>query len=536
MKTILLASILLFNVNLLLGSHRQLDSLLNVLDATIANKAKYCAMKDKRMDSLKRILHRSNSNKAFDICNEIYSEYITYCADSAMVYCNQLGRIAQRNNDTQGYLLSQIFKARILLGHGQFLDGAEILEKVGKNEMSDNVARNYLLCQLRLTNTRRSHASADTEREYYNNESNTLRERILQDSTVPQYNFITTKAEHLLANGMDAQVIEELLPYYEQFSPTGTNASKMAYRIGSAFYNIGGAKQQDAMEYFALSAIADLTNGAREYSSLSLKRLAVMQFDRGDIDRAYNYMRCAMDDAILCNAKLRTLEVTEMFFIIDKSYRAKEKRNHDQLIMLLSTIIILALIITIALVVIGRQNRKLFIARENLSKTNTSLCDTISHLSDSNKIKETYIGQYMELYSTYLSRINIFKNRAKKVVRAQGAAKLLEDIDDMLSTEKELKLFYHNFDVTILDLFPDFIAQFNVLLAPGEEVTTKNGEELSAELRIFALIRLGITDSMKIAHLLGYSLSTIYNYRTKMRNKARGNRDDFENEVKRIGI
>ena len=91
------------------------------------------------------------------------------------------------------------------------------------------------------------------------------------------------------------------------------------------------------------------------------------------------------------------------------------------------------------------------------------------------------------------------------------------------------------FDKAFLKLYPKFVEQFNGLLREDARIELKKGKLLNTELRIFALIRLGITQSSDIASMLRYSVNTIYNYRAQIKNSALGDRDNFEERIKEIG-
>ena len=141
----------------------------------------------------------------------------------------------------------------------------------------------------------------------------------------------------------------------------------------------------------------------------------------------------------------------------------------------------------------------------------------------------------MDQCSTYIEKLDAYRRHLGKLAAAGKVQELYKDLKSSKQVEQELKEFYANFDDTFLQLFPTFVEDFNSLLLPDERITPKSGERMSTELRIFALIRLGITDSVKIAQFLRYSVTTIYNYRTRVRNKAAGNRDELETLVARIG-
>jgi hypothetical protein len=184
---------------------------------------------------------------------------------------------------------------------------------------------------------------------------------------------------------------------------------------------------------------------------------------------------------------------------------------------------------------LNEANLQLHNLNNELSDTNTQLNATNKTLLEANIIKEEYIGRYMDQCSVYIDKLDDYRRLLNKTATAGKIEDLLQALKSKQFIEDELKEFYTNFDSTFLQLFPTFVEEFRTLLIDDEEIQIKQGELLNTELRIFALIRLGITDSVKISHFLRYSLSTIYNYRTKLRNKAAGPRDEFEMNVMQIG-
>ena len=242
-----------------------------------------------------------------------------------------------------------------------------------------------------------------------------------------------------------------------------------------------------------------------------------------------------MEDAILCNARINTIEASDMYLFIDKAFQEKEKRKFFIISSLLSSLCLVCILLFILFTQLKKKKKKVKQANKSLSYHLDEIQNINSALADSSKIKEEYVGLYMEQYTNYITQIDSFKKRALKIAKSEDINKVVSFLKSSLNTEGDLAEFYNNFDKAILNLFPNFVADFNALLSPENAIIPGTGKLLTPELRIFALIRLGITDSVKIAHFLQYSLSTIYNYRSKMRSKAIGDRNSFEERVGRIG-
>ena len=175
--------------------------------------------------------------------------------------------------------------------------------------------------------------------------------------------------------------------------------------------------------------------------------------------------------------------------------------------------------------------KKLSVMRRNLYHANKKLVEANRNLAQTGKIKEVYIAKYLDRCVIYLEKLEQYRRSLEKLAMASKIDQLFKAIKSEEFLRDERKTFYDEFDRSFLDLFPNFIEDFNNLLTEDGRIYPKKDEHLNTELRIFALIRLGVTDANRIAHFLGYSLATVYNYRSKIRNKAKGNKDNFEQDV-----
>ena len=201
---------------------------------------------------------------------------------------------------------------------------------------------------------------------------------------------------------------------------------------------------------------------------------------------------------------------------------------------MLISVSLLSIFLIVAVFYLYRWMKKLSLMRKNLKMTNNQLHTTNAALAQTGKIKEVYIARYLERCISYLDKLEQYRRSLAKLAMASRIDDLFSAIKSEQFIRDERKAFYQEFDKSFLDLFPNFITSFNELLQEESRVVPKQGELLTTELRIFALIRLGVTDSNQIAHFLSYSLATIYNYRSKMRNRAKGDKDKFEEEVMKL--
>ena len=249
-----------------------------------------------------------------------------------------------------------------------------------------------------------------------------------------------------------------------------------------------------------------------------------------------------MEDAIFCNARLRALEISQILPIINDSYDLKMQQEKDRLASLLGIISLLSLFLMGAILYIYKQLKALSAARKKLKQSNAdlevfnaNLNKLNRELSESNLVKEEYIGYVFSMCSAYIDKMEDFRKKTNRKLRAGQIEELLRNTSSSSLVSDELKEFHLSFDTIFLKLYPTFIEEFNSLLLPEKAVVPREEDLLTPELRIFALVRLGISDSAKIADFLHYSTQTVYNYRLKVRNKSRLPKDEFSEAVNRIG-
>ena len=283
-----------------------------------------------------------------------------------------------------------------------------------------------------------------------------------------------------------------------------------------------------------------MRSAIREY--VSLRQLALLLYQEGDLDRAYRFMTISVDDAAKCNARQRIIELNAHYPMINGIYVDTIRSQQDTLIRSLIVITVLSLFLLAALLYMRKQMKRIASARKaiedanaRLRQSNEELCIANQAIAENSQLKEFYIGRYMDQCLAYIEKLDTYRKQLGKLVLAGKTDDIKKALKSTDIVDDELKSFYDNFDRTFLSLFPTFVDDFNSLLADGEAIHPKREGSLTTELRIFALIRLGISDSDKIAKFLHYSLTTIYNYRTKIRNKASGDRNELEAKVLKIG-
>jgi hypothetical protein len=528
-----------------LFARSEMDSLLRVLDKTIENYQLYSNQKEKKLDQMKSLLkYTSSDNQRYEICGKLYDEYNSYKSDSALIYARKKLQIAEKLNNKRNLTDSRLNLAFIMGVTGMYKEAMDILNTINITDAPDLKAY-YFHIYRTIYGFMADYTVSSQEKKRYEMVTATYRDSLLATNPPNSSTHIMVKSDQLIVKKQYDEALKLLLHYFPTIKKNNHDRAIIAFSISEAYH--GKGERNLEKRWLTISSIYDIKSATKEY--ISLRSLAFILYEDGDINRAYNYIKRSLEDALFCNARLRTIEISQMLPIIDKAYQLQTEAHQRDLIISLISISILSLFLIIAIFFVYRQMKKLALTRKHLSianeqlsnlnkelsLTNEQLKATNSTLGEANIIKEEYIGRYMDQCSVYIDKLDEYRRTLNKTAVAGKIEELLLKIKSKQFIEDELKEFYDNFDSTFLQLFPTFVEEFKALLSDHEDITLKSGQLLNTELRIFALIRLGITDSVKISHFLRYSLSTIYNYRTKLRNKAIGERGKFEENVMRIG-
>jgi hypothetical protein len=519
------------------------DSLLDELDKTVADYKLYSNKKEIEINKLKGLLkYTSTDLQKYGVYGKLYAEYKSYQSDSALVYARKSFQIAEKLNDIQKLNNSQLNLASIMGTLGMYKEATEILTNINT---SPDLKGYYFTVNSVVYGYMSDYAASLQEKEKYIVLTKKYRDSSLNCYKPQSSAYIMAKSSTLLDAGKHDETLDLLLNYFPTIAHNSNDRAVIAYIISQAYRQ--KKEPQQEKKWLTISAISDLQLAKKEY--ISLRSLAFLMFENGDIDRAYNYIKRSLEDALFCNARLRTYEISKMLPIINEAYQKQNETNRFQLVLFLISASILSVFLLAVLFLLFKQMKKLSKAKQDLSLANSKLSelnqelntfneklnDTNYTLTEANLLKEIYIGRYMDQCSDYIGKLDEYRRKLNLMATTGKMNDLISAVKSKQFIENELKEFLTNFDRTFLQLFPNFIPEFSALLIVDEAIQLKESELLNTELRIFALIRLGIKDSAKISTFLRYSVSTIYNYRSQLKNKAAGPREDFEAQVMRIG-
>ena len=518
------------------------SSLFNELIRTLNDRHIYVVEKEQRIENIKKIITPETPLlQEFQINENLRKEYFAFQSDSAIHYVQRNYEIAKILKKQDLIWESELHLSSLYSLVGLSVDAESLLRRITSHELSANLQALYFESMLNFL----SRTYAVNNKISKSSEIFLYRDSLINILETQTYMYRLQKANIDIDRGNLDTAKENLLLMMEE-EPGFTHRYAMITHLLASIYQRENDLVQ-AKDYYTLSTIADMKNAVKE--NASSRMLALMYYDEGNIELAYKLTQTAIEDAIFGNMQFRTIRLSQFYSIINTTYLSWELERKEQLKMYILLISFLSLFLIIAVVYVYMQMRKVSKIKEVLSQINAKLLKLNEEISDANRqlkennlllseanhVKEEYIAHFFDLCSTYINKLENYR----RILHKKAMSNQLDDLFMILKSktivEDELEELYVNFDTIFLNLYPTFVEDFNKLLISEEQVYLKSGELLNTELRIFALIRLGITDSVKIAAFLRYSLSTIYNYRTKTRNKAVISRDEFENQVMKIG-
>ncbi len=517
---------------------RELRRQLLELDGYVGAREVYVARKQDQMQALGKLARSTQDPlRRYELEMNIAQEYFPFSFDSTQAYlkhCQELAAGPLRNQDLYN-------RASIELGHlyakaGNYLEALIILYRQVDTAALTPALRNEHLWALYDFSKDLAGNSGMAERLSIPPES-AFRPRIYSQFPKDGDRWRSVLRDDYLEQGRleSADSVNRLLlatvrPEDRNYAIYAFFQSEIEERRG----NIGGR-----MGWLVRSAECDLINAVRDYASLTMVAQNILSTD---IDRSFRYLRIAQEDALLYNAKLRPWQISRFLMDVEDAYTARQARQNRATALsaiLLAILVFILAWITYSLVARSRKlsrlrtelensNARLAVANQELSKLNLQI-------AKADKVKEAYIIDFLEGLSAQVSLVRAEDNRFRNLLKQGKADQLLKELSIVGRSEKAREEFYQTFDNTFLAMYPDFVEQFNALLREDARIRLGKGEKLNTELRIFALIRLGIDDSKKIASMLDYSVSTIYNYKVAVKNAALGDRDSFEEQVKNLG-
>lgn len=450
---------------------------LQELDRCIAERSNYYVPREHQIDSLRALLNDSMSHyDRFETYGRLVETYRSYNLDSQLFYTEQRLEMAETPFEHQVSLLNY---AEVLMRSGMYHETLVYMDSALQQPLNPVLEPYYSHLRRTLFGLMRDFAITERERQTYTAITQQYREEMMAVHPAGSFLHELVRADYLYEQQLYDSALHVLEAYEKKNEIEGPYEEPVfAFTRAQIYRKMGNTKR--AKYYLIIASIADLQNAIREY--IALRELAVLLYEEGDVERAYNYMLCAVQDATAGSARVRSIETSTAYPVVEGAYLRQFKRHHLMMMSLFTSLLVFVGLLIVFLVYINRKRHQLAILNDRLAQSN-------EELRRSNRIKSVYVKRFMKMTN-------------------------IQDFDD-----------------AFLELFPDFVVQIQSLLVPEAELRIKPHERLNTDLRVLALIYLGITDSKQIADILRYSLPTIYNSRTRMRNLAKESRDSFEEKV-----
>ncbi len=508
------------------------DSLLLVLDNDIRNYSQYDRIKEEKLGRLKgRLTKVSDFEEKYNLNMAIYGEYSKFSSDSALHYLDKNAFLARQNCDSFKEAEVLLEEAYILICVGMYLEAEYILDSLDRSLLKGSLLEKYYKYRRRLYGETCSVKPINNiTTPEYRRLLKVYRDSMLM--VLPHTDDLYLQERMFMASS--EKDFEKALHYndlrMEQTTFGEPKYALVAYDRFSILNSCGDEKE--ALRYLVLSAISDVRSSIKEQAAML--QLAQIMYKKGDIERANAYINYSWHVSELYNTRMRSWRHITPYTMISQGFQDTINRQNEMLQRYLALIVVLSFLLGCTVIYIYRQMKRLSVAKNELEKLNDNLNAANAGLSESNKIKEVYIARFFKLCSTYVKKSCSYRNMVNKKLHKGEIEELLRITSPANETSfNEQQELYAQFDEAFLRIFPNFVNSVNELLRPEERIILKESEFLNPELRICALIRLGFVKPAQIAELMHYSPTTVYNYRTKLREKAKS-RDEFEALVAQI--
>ncbi len=531
---------------------------LTLLDRLIEQKADLHKQRDAQTARLKEQCQQAKGYHRIGLLKEVFNLYSHYQTDSAQVALDLIKNAPEYATDEtlKAYVhigQAEIYGVAALYGEAE-AEMRQVQDVLSQLRQNKELLLYYYRTQRTLYGWMADYTKMNSLHRLLQEKAMHYRDSLLQEDMGNKQDRDIVEADKLATMGKPAEALRVLSPYLKRTDKNNPNPY-ICFTAAQAYINKGDKER--ALYYLALTAIADMKMATNEYQALPL--LAQKLYDNGDVERAYVYLLCSMEDASYCKAQLRAIETSHIFPIISKQYKQNERQQRHNMHAFIALLVVLLVGVSCTALFLRKQIRKLRALRREQKRTNSQLAaangkiqeanariqsalekvqatneelqQTYARLRMTDKIKEEYIARYLDRCRGYLDTLAEYRRYTLRMLKEHRIEELEKAAKSEQSIKQEQEKFYADFDAAFLTLYPQFIEKFNALLNPEAQLHCKCEGQLNTELRIFALIRLGVTDTTRIAHFLNYSVATVYNYRSKMRNKALCPPADFERMV-----
>ena len=507
--------------------------MINNLDLAIDNHADYFARHKHEMDSIKSQLRICKDEKeAWRIYKKLHISYTTFSIDSAAHYATKIEEIASNSGKKELGFQSKLARITVLHAQFEYGEGRRMFEQLDTTGISINSLSEYWALGTKLyRDIIKYQDCSEEETKVYSAKLAGLRKDLSQRGFYISRECRLKTALMHIDNGDWERAYHILYNVGQERGLSMHEQAVISYYL-SKVYKLS-EEHEKRKQALIKSATIDIMMPNRE--SFSMWELSQMLFQEGDYTRAADYMTLTLSEALACNFKILYLRAIEAKEIISRSIHENNVKMNRFLLSCVIVVLLALGIISYMLAYSNRQRRRLAKANDLIKSMNRKIVRINSELKDANQIKDNYVSLYMKLSTQYIRQVDEERSHLRKIAKTDGMDGIMKVLRSPKYADEEYKKFYHIFDRTFMGLFPNFIDKVNELLPAEEHLSTRSDGSLSTELRILAVIRLGITKSPEIAEVLNCAVRTVYKYRITLRSISTCAKGDFEEEIRKIG-
>ena len=517
------------------------NQLYKQLDAALAQRAHYVELKEKSLNEIKQGAKYVTSNEdKLKLYEQLANEYKAYEYDSAMTYVNKGLILAQKSNYIFFNKRFQLSQTRLLITRGFYAEAKEILQKIEPKEEPRDYQFLYYYTMYGLYNNWSTYCENNEFSKNYDLKKVEYLKKAIELSPKKDafYYYLMGELYYFSNHPNNNKTIQ----YYKKalnMEKTNSRLHAMtAFALSEVYQK---ANNLELMEHYLLvAAISDITSATKENVALQDIALFIYKHKTRSLNKAQEYINLSLEDAYAYNNRLRRIEISSKLQMITNAYTDDIKTTNRLLNIALLVIILLLLGVGISSLFIRKKNRLLKQKKDEISATsdkmeklNGQLHLINDELKDTNQKRERLVKVYIDLCYKNIERNQKLRTLAVRKIKANQSKELLSLLSSSSSTEKENKEFLTEFDKAFLSLYPTFVNELNQQLTESAHIQLKENGEMPPILRVCALLRLGITESSKIAGILSYSPQTVYNYRSILKNNAI-DKEHFEENVLKL--
>ena len=528
------------------AQEKTIDSLISALEVSMELRDFYDEKKEMRIEGFKALLNENDLDyeNTYYLTNKLIEEYQYYSFDLALFYIEKNIATAEKIGDNFKVLESNLKLTKLLVETGRYKEAVDALDEMETNKIPKRLLSKYFYSLQEAYAGLSYYTEVQESKEKYSELYRAYEDSLTKQLLKSEDQYLRLKEKNL----RDQRKLDDALEVNNQRIASlemGNRLFSVVTFERSLLYEL--AKDTiNQKKYLILSAQSDIIASVKDNASMTV--LAMLLFQENEVEKAHEFINFSVTDAEFFNSRLRYVNISNILSLISKAYEKQTIAQNEKLRIFLSLLIVFGLILLVFLYFIIQQVKRLATTKNKLKTanndlkqlnrklniTNDDLKRLYDKLSESDKIKENYIGTFLNLYSDYINKLDSYRKLVQKYIITNKTKSLLDLTKSKQVIDEELNIFYKNFDESFLHIYPNFIEEVNKFLEEEEKILISNEHTLNTELRILALIRLGITDSARISKILRYSVNTIYNYRVKLKNKAKIERNLFEKEIKNI--